>query len=77
MTTMVGIHQQQDKVDQLYVNMGLHAAPLTAVGPFATKEEALRWQQELLAKIQDCEIIEPIGPDGENVPWYGFSFQKD
>ncbi len=77
MTTMIGIHQHQDKVDQLYANMGLHAASLTAIGPFAAKEEALLWQRGMVAKLQDCEIIEPIEPDADDVPWYGFSFEKE
>ena len=50
MTIMIGIHQHQEKVDKLYENMGLHAAPLTAVGPFPTKGEALTWQQDISKK---------------------------
>ncbi len=76
MTTMIGIHQKQDKLDKLYENMGLQAASLTAIGPFITKEEALLWQQEMQEKIQDSEIIEPAGPDVDDAPWYGFSFVK-
>lgn len=76
MTVMIGIHQKQDKVDQLYENMGLHAASLAAVGPFTSKDEALEWQQDMQSKIKDCSIIEPAGPDVANVPWYGFSFEK-
>ena len=45
MTTMIGIHQKQDKVDKLYENMGLRAASLAAVGPFASKVEALAWHR--------------------------------
>lgn len=55
MTIMIGIHQQQDKVDKLYENMGLHATDLTAVGPFPTKGEALTWQQEMRQKTGDCQ----------------------
>jgi len=76
MTTMIGIHQKQDKVDKLYKNMGLRAASLAAVGPFASKVEALAWQQDMQDKIQDCSVIDPAGPDAQDVPWYGFSFEK-
>jgi len=76
MTVMIGIHQQQEKVDKLYENMGLHAAALTAVGPFPTKEEALCWQQSLREKIGDCQIIELTDPEDNKTPWYGFSFEK-
>ena len=76
MTTVIGIHQQQDKVDLLYANMGLQAAPLTAVGPFTTKGEALRWQEEMLVKTPGGEIIEMGGSEDSETPWYGFSFQK-
>ncbi len=76
MTIMIGIHQKQDKVDKLYENMGLHAASLTAVGPFTSKAEALAWQQDLQAKVKDFGIIEPVGPDADDVPWFGFSFEK-
>lgn len=76
MTIMIGIHQKQDKVDQLYENMGLHAASLSAVGPFASKTEALAWQQDMQAKVKNSGIIEPVGPDADDVPWYGFSFEK-
>ncbi|WP_448871192.1 hypothetical protein [Desulfobulbus propionicus] len=76
MTIMIGIHQKQDKVDRLYENMGLHAASLAAIGPFSSKQEALQWQRDMQAKIQDCGIIEPAGHDAEDVPWYGFSFEK-
>ena len=76
MTTMIGIHQKQDKVDKLYENMGLRAASLAAVGPFASKAEALAWQQDMQVKIQDCSVIDPAEPDAQDVPWYGFSFEK-
>ena len=76
MTIMIGIHQKQDKVDQLYENMGLYAASLAATGPFTSKEEALQWQQDMQAKIQDSSVIDPAGPGAEDVPWYGFSFEK-
>lgn len=76
MTIMIGIHQKQDKIDKLYENMGLKAAPLSAVGPFASKAEALVWQQDMQAKVKDFSIIEPLGPDVDDVPWYGFSFEK-
>lgn len=76
MTIMIGIHQKQDKVDKLYESMGLHAASLTAVGPFTSKEEAMAWQLDLVNKITDCKIIDPAGPEDTNLPWYGFSFEK-
>ncbi|WP_319587563.1 hypothetical protein [uncultured Desulfobulbus sp.] len=76
MTIMIGIHQHQDKVDKLYENLGLHAAPLTAVGPFPTKREALSWQQSMREKIRDSQIVDPAGPEDNQVPWYGFSFEK-
>lgn len=76
MTVMIGIHQKQDKVDKLYENMGLKAASLAAVGPFSSKEEALDWQRDMKLKLEDYKIIEPAGPDAEDVPWYGFSFEK-
>ena len=76
MTVMIGIHQQQDKVDKLYENLGLRAAPLTAVGPFTTKDEALAWQQNMREKIGNCQIIE-MGPSEDgSAPWYGLSFEK-
>ena len=76
MTIMIGIHQQQDKIDKLYENMGLHAAPLTAVGPFPTMEEALTWQQGMRQKVENCQIIEMAAPEDGQTPWYGFSFEK-
>ncbi len=76
MTIMIGIHQKQDKIEKLYESMGLHAASLSAVGPFASKEEALAWQQDLTEKIADSKIIDPAGPENDDLPWYGFSFEK-
>ena len=76
MTVMIGIHQKQDKVDKLYENMGLHAAPLTAVGPFASKAEALEWQTGMQEKIPGCQVIDPAGTEDNETPWYGFSFEK-
>ena len=76
MTIMIGIHQKQDKIEKLYESMGLHAASLSAVGPFASKEEALAWQQDLTDKITGSTIIAPAGPEDELLPWYGFSFEK-
>jgi len=73
---MIGIHQKQDKVDKLYESMGLHAASLSAVGPFTSKEEALSWQQDMQDKIVDCQIIDPAGPEEDHLLWYGFSFEK-
>lgn len=77
MSTIIGIHQKQDKIDQLYENLGLRATPLSAIGPFTGKEEALRWQSEMLNRIQGCEVIEPLGPETDDSPWYGFSFEKE
>ncbi len=76
MTIMIGIHQKQDKIDNLYENLGLRAASLATAGPFASKEEALEWQEGVHLKLKGCSIIEPLGPDVESVPWYGFSFEK-
>jgi len=76
MTIMIGIHQQQEKVDKLYENMGLHAAPLAALGPFPTKGEALTWLEEMREKLKDCQIVDPAGPEDSQSPWYGFSFEK-
>jgi len=76
MTLMIGIHQQQDKVDKLYENLGLHAAPLTAVGPFSSKDEAVAWQTDMQEKIPGCQVIDPAGPEDSETPWYGFSFEK-
>lgn len=76
MTVMIGIHQQQDKVDKLYENLGLRAAPLTAVGPFPSKAEALAWQKDMQAKTADCQVIDMGEPDNHAAPWYGFSFEK-
>lgn len=77
MTTILGIHQKQDKIDQLYENLGLRATPLSAIGPFKDKEEALLWQRGMLEKLHDCEVIEPLGPDNDDSLWYGFSFEKE
>lgn len=76
MTIMIGIHQQQEKVDKLYENMGLYAAPLAALGPFPTKDEALTWLEEMQEKLKDCQIVEPSGAEDSQSPWYGFSFEK-
>ena len=37
MSATIGIHQKQEQVDKLYENLGLTAAPLTAVGPFSSR----------------------------------------
>jgi len=76
MTIMIGIHQQQDKIDKLYENLGLRASSLATAGPFVSKEEALEWQEGMNLKLKGCTIIEPFGPDSETVPWHGFSFEK-
>jgi len=76
MTIMIGIHQQQNKVDKLYENMGLHAAALTAVGPFPSKGEALAWQQNMQRKMDDCQIIEMAESEDNQTPWYGFFFEQ-
>ena len=76
MTTVIGIHQHQDKVEQLYENMGLLAAPLSAVGPFPTKGEALTWLEDMQRKAGNCEVIELDNTEDDQQPWYGFSFEK-
>ncbi|WP_028317073.1 SPOR domain-containing protein [Desulfobulbus elongatus] len=76
MTVMIGIHQQQDKVDKLCENLGLRAIPLAAVGPFPTKNEALAWQQAIRRKIGDCQVIEMAGTEDRTTPWYGFTFEQ-
>ncbi|MDR2548662.1 MAG: hypothetical protein LBD10_00400 [Desulfobulbus sp.] len=76
MTMMIGIHQQQDKVDKLYENLGLRAAPLTAVGPFSSKDEALAWQRSMQKKTDDCQIVDMGAADNPDSPWYGFFFER-
>lgn len=76
MAVMIGIHQKQDKVEKLFESMGLHAASLSAVGPFASKEEALAWQQDMMNKMADSQIIEFDAPEDPQLPWHGFSFEK-
>lgn len=76
MTVMIGIHQQQEKVDKLYENLGIRAASLAAVGPFHTKDEALDWQQTMRQKIGDCQVIEMGNPEDTATPWYGFFFEQ-
>lgn len=76
MTIMIGIHQQQGKVEQLYTNLGLRAATLTAVGPFPNKEEALAWRLNMRERIGDCQVIELSDTDDATTPWYGFSFEQ-
>ena len=76
MSATIGIHQKQEQVDKLYENLGLTAASLTAVGPFATRDEALAWQQEMRDKVPGCTVLEPIPADEEHLPWYGFFYEK-
>jgi len=76
MTMMIGIHQQQDKVDKLYENLGLRAAPLTSVGPFSSRDEALVWQQSMQERTGDGQIIEMGIADNPDSPWYGFFFEQ-
>jgi len=76
MTVMIGIHQQQEKVDKLYDNLGVRAASLAAVGPFPTKDDALDWQQTMRQKIGDCQVIEMGNPEDTITPWYGFLFEQ-
>lgn len=76
MTVMIGIHQQQEKVDKLYENLGIRAASLAAVGPFHTKDEALDWQQTMRRKIGDCQVVEMGNLEDATTPWYGFFFEQ-
>lgn len=76
MSIMIGIHQQQDKVDQLYANLGIRAAELTAVGPFPNKEEALAWRLTMWQRISNCQIIKMADTEDTSAPWHGFSFEQ-
>ena len=76
MTIMIGIHQQQSKVEQLYETLGLRAANLTAVGPFPNKEEALAWRLNMRNRMGNCQVIEMTDADDATIPWYGFSFEQ-
>ena len=76
MSATIGIHQKQEQVDKLYENLGLTAAPLTAVGPFSSRAEALAWQDGIRDKIPGSTVLEPIPADDEHLPWYGFFYEK-
>ena len=76
MSATIGIHQEQEQVDKLYEYLGLTAAPLTAVGPFSSRAEALAWQEEMRDKIPGSTVLEPIPADDEHLPWYGFFYEK-
>ena len=76
MSATIGIHQKQEQVDKLYENLGLTAAPLTAVGPFSSRAAALALQEEMRDKIPGSTVLEPIPADDEHLPWYGFFYEK-
>jgi len=75
MTLMIGILQQQDMADKRFENLGLRAAPLTSVGPFFSKDEALLWQRNVQRRTGNCQIIDMGVADNPDIPWYGFFFQ--
>lgn len=76
MNIMIGIHQQEEKVDKLYQNLGLHAASLVDAGPFPDKNEALAWIEYMRQRNGDCQFIEMPNPENTATPWYGFSFEQ-
>ena len=74
MSATIGIHQKQEQVDKLYENLGLTAAPLTAVGPFSSRSEALAWQEEMRDKIPGSTGPEPIPAHPDHLPSYGLFY---
>ena len=76
MAILVGIHQQQDKINRLHESLGLRAGSLSSVGPFLSKKEALAWQQNMQQRFTECAVISFGEEETAAIPWYGFAFEK-
>lgn len=78
MAIMIGIHQQQEKMNNLHQSLGLRAESLASVGPFLSKREAQTWQQNMQRKFTKSEIISFDAEEAAVSPWswYGFTFEK-
>jgi len=76
MAILVGIHQQQEKINNFHESLGLRAGSLSSVGPFLSKKEALAWQQNMQQKFTECGVISFDEEESVAIPWYGFAFEK-
>lgn len=76
MAIMIGINQQQEKINNLHQSLGLRPELLASVGPFLSKKEALTWQQFMQQKFTKSEIISFDAEETTAPPWswYGFTF---
>lgn len=76
MAILVGIHQQQEKINKLHQSLGLQAGSLSSVGPFPSRQEALAWQQNMKQRFSECGVISFDEEESAAIPWYGFAFEK-
>ncbi|MBV5316491.1 MAG: hypothetical protein JZU50_01665 [Desulfobulbaceae bacterium] len=76
MAILVGIHQEQEKINNIHESLGIRAGSLCSVGPFLSRKAALAWQQNMQQKFTECAVISFGEEETAAIPWYGFAFEK-
>ena len=72
----IGIFQDKMDATRVYRQRLADIASLTEVGPFFSKNQAVAWMDELLAKITNSEIVFIPDVTVEHLQWYGFTFEE-
>lgn len=76
MKFIIGITQEPSKLEEFVFQQYGETAPLTEVGPFLTKLEALNWLTYLKSVIGNFEEIIPEQGSTQDAIWYGFTYEK-
>lgn len=75
MKVFIGITQNQEEIQLLLAQQNGLLSSLTELGPFLSREDALRWLNYLKGNISNLEEMtsDTLSPGGS---WYGFTFEQ-
>lgn len=76
MKIFIGITHDPSQISILLEQHHGQADSLTEIGPFESKMGALNWLVFLKSRIGPFEEIIPRIQSGQNLIWYGFTFEK-
>lgn len=77
MKIFIGITQDLDEIEQLVLHKSGEITSVTELGPFLSKDEALKWLRYLKSKISDIEEVCTKRKFLKEAGWYGFTFEQD
>jgi len=76
MKIVIGLFQDKQDAAEVYRRRLQDVTPLTEVGPFFSKEQALTWLKEIQGHVANSEVALLPERQVAKLQWYGFTFEE-